>query len=82
MAALPLPGQSDYSTQTPGSPTVWSWSGIRCPETQLLTDPVLRGIGSGGPGFNQYQWRELEFVINFMREFRQLTENEATLTSG
>lgn len=43
--------------------TVWSWSGSALPETNWTSDAVLAGIGSGGPGFNQYQWRELVFLI-------------------
>ena len=43
--------------------TVWSWSGSALAETNWTSDAVLAGIGSGGPGFNQYQWRELVFLI-------------------
>ena len=48
---------------------VWAWSGTRRPETPWMSDAVLNGIGSGGPGFNQNQWRELAFLINFTRAF-------------
>jgi 5-methylcytosine-specific restriction protein B len=47
--------------------TVWSWSGTKRPDTAWMSDDVLTGIGSGGPGFNQNQWRELAFLINLMR---------------
>ena len=57
--------------------TVWSWSETPLPETQWLSDDVLGGIGSAGPGFNQNQWRELAFLTNFMLEFRTLTEDAA-----
>lgn len=54
---------------------VWSWSGEPFPNAALtwLDDAVLAGIGSGGPGFNQYQWLELAFIVNFMSAFRRLT---------
>ena len=57
--------------------TVWSWSGETLPQgSPWLADAVLGGIGSAGPGFNQNQWRELAFVINLVRAFRQAPENE------
>jgi 5-methylcytosine-specific restriction enzyme B len=53
--------------------TIWGWSGEVFPaESQYLTDEVLGGIGSAGPGFNQNQWRELVFAINLAREFKRL----------
>lgn len=57
--------------------TVWSWSDEAFPSSsEWLADPVLRGIGSAGPGFNQNQWRELVFLINLTRSFRALSEGE------
>lgn len=53
--------------------TIWAWSGEDLPGTERwLSDDILVGIGSAGPGFNQYQWRELQFVINMVRTFRTL----------
>ena len=57
--------------------TIWSWSGEQFPEATPWTDDrVLFGIGSAGPGFNQNQWRELTFCINFVRTFRALTPED------
>ena len=57
---------------------IWSWSGVALPDASLwLAEPVLTGIGSAGPGFNQNQWRELAFVVNFMRAFRKLSATES-----
>jgi 5-methylcytosine-specific restriction protein B len=51
--------------------TIWGWSGEVFPaDSQYLSDAVLGGIGSAGPGFNQNQWRELVFAINLAREFK------------
>lgn len=51
--------------------TIWGWSGEVFPaESPYLSDAVLDGIGSAGPGFNQNQWRELVFAINLVREFK------------
>jgi 5-methylcytosine-specific restriction enzyme B len=57
--------------------TIWSWSGETLPPVHpLLDDTVLSGIGSAGPGFNQNQWRELAFLINFSLAFRRLSLEE------
>ncbi|MBA3916316.1 MAG: hypothetical protein H0X25_21215 [Acidobacteriales bacterium] len=61
---------------------VWSWSGEPLPDSPWLTDAVLGGIGSGGPGFNQNQWRELAFVVNFVIAFRQLPKDQARRLVG
>ncbi len=55
--------------------TIWSWSGEALPvESPWLAERILTGIGSAGPGFNQNQWRELVFLINFSRSFIALDE--------
>ncbi|KVC55645.1 MrcB family domain-containing protein [Burkholderia stagnalis] len=53
--------------------TIWAWSGEPSPtDSRWLDDDVLAGVGSAGPGFNQNQWRELVFLITFLRLFREL----------
>ena len=37
-----------------------------------LSDSVLGGIGSAGPGFNNHRWRELAFFITAVLAFKQL----------
>jgi len=61
---------------------VWSWSRTQRPETPWMSDAVLGGIGSGGLGFSQNQWRELTFLINCMLAFRQLAKAEAGRLAG
>ncbi|MGO4811343.1 McrB family protein [Cupriavidus sp. 2MCAB6] len=57
--------------------TVWAWSSEEAPtNSRWLDDDALAGVGSAGPGFNQNQWRELVFLINFMRRFRELDAGE------
>ncbi|KVD61530.1 GTPase [Burkholderia ubonensis] len=62
--------------------TIWAWSGEPSPtDSRWLDEDVLAGVGSAGPGFNQNQWRELVFVINFLRRFRELSgEDQQVLT--
>ncbi|GAB3767597.1 hypothetical protein GCM10028796_29530 [Ramlibacter monticola] len=47
--------------------TLWARSGKPLPSSseQWLSDAVLSGVGSAGPGFNQNQWRELAFCVAF-----------------
>ncbi|MFA8389147.1 MrcB family domain-containing protein [Burkholderia ubonensis] len=57
--------------------TIWAWSGEPSPtDSRWLDDDVLAGVGSAGPGFNQNQWRELTFLINFVRRFRELSDGD------
>ena len=54
--------------------TIWGWSGDALPITAIpwLSENVLAGIGSSGPGFNNHRWRELLFFINVMLSFKRL----------
>jgi 5-methylcytosine-specific restriction protein B len=57
--------------------TIWAWSGEASPtDSRWLDDDVLAGVGSAGPGFNQNQWRELVFLIKFIRRFRELSADD------
>ena len=43
---------------------LWALSGSALPaNSPMLSDEVLSGIGSGGPGFNNFKWRELNYLI-------------------
>jgi len=41
----------------------------------LLADNVLVGVGSGGPGFNNYRPDELKFLISLVRDIKQKTQS-------
>lgn len=53
---------------------IWRWSNQPMSDSAepMLTNEVLAGIGSGGPGFNQYRWKELVFCIKMTLAFKQL----------
>ncbi|NTJ51522.1 AAA domain-containing protein [Agrobacterium rhizogenes] len=54
---------------------VWAWSGAPLAGEQadrLLSDDVLKGLGSGGPGFMNHRPRELGFLIRAMISFKSL----------
>ncbi len=56
---------------------IWSLSGQQLDEKHsLLSDAVLVGIGSGGPGFNNYRPDELEYLIALVRDLKQKNGSE------
>lgn len=61
--------------------TVWGWSGETLEgarSAELMSDNVLRGLGSAGPGFMNHRPRELRFLINSMVAFHALVGEERT----
>lgn len=55
------------------------------PEASPFVSPaVLSGLGSGGPGYNQYLWMEMVFAVEAFFAFvaKPLAEREALLASG
>jgi len=57
--------------------TIWDWSERPFPDkSKWLSDAVLQGIGSGGPGFSNHRPRELAFCLKFLLTFRRLANNE------
>jgi hypothetical protein len=56
---------------------LWEMSGQHLVDNHpLLADEVLVGIGSGGPGFNNYRPDELEYLIALVRDLKQKDEAE------
>ncbi|MFD1511051.1 McrB family protein [Lacimonas salitolerans] len=50
---------------------IWSWSSTDLDATHpLLSDAVLKGIGSAGTAYNTHRWRELVFLIGALRDFK------------
>jgi hypothetical protein len=41
------------------------------PNHPLLQDDILRGIGSGGPGFNNHRPKELAYLLDLVREVKR-----------
>ncbi len=46
------------------------------PDHPKLQDAVLRGIGSGGPGFNNHRPRELVYLLDVVRHIKRLAPEE------
>jgi hypothetical protein len=56
---------------------MWSLSGQQLPDDlPLMRDDVLAGIGSGGPGFNNYRPNEMTFLIALARDLKRRTAAE------
>jgi 5-methylcytosine-specific restriction enzyme B len=68
-ALLLFPSNMKARTKRQQIRDVWSLSGHQlAPDHALLSDTVLQGIGSGGPGFNNYRPHELGFLIELRRQ--------------
>lgn len=58
---------------------IWSWSGSALSQTHpMLSDQVLTGCGSGGPGYLAHRWRELRFLVNLILDMKS-RDREARL---
>ena len=48
--------------------SVWNWSGFELdPGQPMLSEMVLKGLGSSGAAYNTQRWRELAFLITSIR---------------
>ena len=76
-ALLLFPSNIKVSTKRQQVGEIWSMSGESLGEGQLLvSDDVLAGIGSGGPGFNNHRWREMVFLIALVGDLKKRTSDE------
>src|SRR5712692_3989817 len=76
-ALLLFPSNMKARTKRQQVRYIWALSGQQLAETHaLLNDEVLVGIGSGGPGFNNYRPNELQFLIALVRDLKKRSESE------
>lgn len=76
-ALLLFPSNMKARTKRLQISSIWSLSGRQLDENHaLLSDAVLVGIGSGGPGFNNYRPLELEYLISLVRDLKQKSKSE------
>jgi hypothetical protein len=76
-ALLLFPSNVKARTKRQQIRDIWALSGQHLAESHpLLDDQVLAGIGSGGPGFNNYRPNELEYLIALVRDLKQKEESE------
>ena len=58
--------------------TVWEWSGSNLPDSQYLSDQVLKGVGGTGPAFLAGINDQYAFVLEVMEQWKSLPEAERT----
>jgi hypothetical protein len=76
-ALLLFPSNMKARTKRQQIRDIWAMSGQQLADNSpLLDDSVLIGIGSGGPGFNNYRPNELEYLIALVRALKQKSESE------
>ena len=79
-ALLLFPSNMKARTKRQQITELWGLSGEQLQAGhQLLRDDVLVGIGSGGPGFNNYRPNELEFLIQLTRDLKRRTTSERSV---
>jgi len=76
-ALLLFPSKIRVATKRLQIGEIWALSGESLdPSLGLLSDEVLSGIGSGGPGFNNHRWREVAFLISLVGDLKSRPEDE------
>jgi hypothetical protein len=74
-ALLLFPSNMKAGTKRQQVREIWGLSGQQLAANHpFLDDAVLIGVGSGGPGFNNYRPNELEFLIALARDLKLKTE--------
>jgi hypothetical protein len=83
-ALLLFPSNMKAATKRQQIRELSALGGANLHESQpLLSDEILKGIGSGGPGFNNYRPNELEYLISLTQDLkgRVLGERRKILTN-
>jgi hypothetical protein len=76
-ALLLFPSNMKARTKRQQVRDLWGLSGDQLPaDHELLRDEVLKGIGSGGPGFNNYRPAELKFLLDLMVDLKRRADTE------
>lgn len=76
-AVLLFPSNVNADTKREQVRDIWALSGQELDENlPVLGDDVLAGIGSGGPGFNNYRWRELVYLIALSGDLKRRSAAE------
>jgi hypothetical protein len=71
-ALLLFPSNMKAATKRKQVCEMWALSGKQLSDdSPLMRDDVLTGIGSGGPGFNNYRPDELTFLIAIVRDLKR-----------
>jgi 5-methylcytosine-specific restriction protein B len=67
-----FPSNTGAATKLQHIRDIWRLSGKSFPsDNPCLQHESLRGIGSGGPGFNNHRWRELAFLMRLASQVKE-----------
>jgi 5-methylcytosine-specific restriction enzyme B len=76
-ALLLFPSNMKARTKRQQIRDIWSLSGEQLAENNTwLSDSVLMGIGSGGPGFNNYRPDEMSFLIAIVVHLKERSKED------
>jgi len=76
-ALLLFPSNMKARTKRQQVRDIWAMSGQQLSDNHpLMRDEVLAGIGSGGPGFNNYRPDEMTFLIELTRDLKKRDTSE------
>jgi hypothetical protein len=76
-ALLLFPSNMKARTKRQQIRDVWGLSGSTLSDQlHLLSDSVLVGVGSGGPGFNNYRPEELEYLVELVGDLKSRSISE------
>ncbi len=74
---LLFPSNIGVTTKQQHIRAIWELSGSPFPSDSACLQPdVVRGIGSGGPGFNNHRWRELAYLMRLAGHAKLKTRDE------
>src|SRR5882762_10851347 len=80
-ALLLFPSNMKARTKRQQVRNIWSLSGEQLSETNpYLAEDILKGIGSGGPGFNNYRPHEMSILIAIVVNLKGRNKDDRLLS--
>ncbi|MCY4127732.1 MAG: AAA family ATPase [Gammaproteobacteria bacterium] len=71
------PSNITVETKKKNIQVIWEWSGELFPEnSEWISNEILSGIGSGGPGFLALYWKEFSYFVRVMLAIKGQAERE------
>jgi 5-methylcytosine-specific restriction protein B len=71
-----FPSNIKQGTKTALVRKVWGWSGAPLSDPRRMLEVFSNGIGSGGPGYNNYRPIELQLLVQFTAAMKALDVHE------
>lgn len=71
-----FPSNINPDTKTALVRKIWGWSGTALTDPRAALNAFAEGIGSGGPGYNNYRPAELQLLVRFTAAWKALDAAE------